>query len=303
MSFALGITRVLEDLGFILYAGTLIFGVLVWPRTQHPGRLVRLVAIGIAVLIITTLARPALNLASGGLLGDQITRAAGTIMIIQLAALAGSAFFLPDLLRLTATRWRRVVVVGLVVLVAVTLSLRSTAVGGRWAAVEMISTAAHVLASAAWFGGLVALLVLLVPGERLGGVAQLTPAFSRIRLISIAVLIVTGIVQVLTTAGASALITGYGVVLLIKVVLFAALLVASAYGRTWVARVTFRAAYVGAMVSRGPGPSEESPTDDSSRDGSSPGDRALAVVLRAELALGVVIVAVTSGLVGLTPVG
>ena len=308
MNAALGFLRVLQDIGFILYAGTMIFWVLVWPQVQLPARLVRLVAIGIAVLIITTVDRPALHLADGGLPLDQLTGAAGAIMIIQLAALVGSAFFLPDLVRSTTTGRRLVVVAVLVVLVAVTLSLQSGVVAGRWAVVEVISTSAHVLATSAWFGGLAALLVLLRPGQGMGRVLPLVPAFSRVRLISVVVLIVTGIVQVFTTAGASALLTRYGVVLLVKVVLFAAVLVASAYGRTWVARVTFRAAYVGSMVSQDPGPADaDHDADPRDRrptgDGSTPGDRALAVVLRAEVALALVIVAVTSVLVGLTPVG
>ncbi|ELP68027.1 copper resistance CopC/CopD family protein [Streptomyces turgidiscabies] len=99
--------------------------------------------------------------------------------------------------------------------------------------VAMTSSVLHLLAMAAWLGGLAALLTLLQAEEPLP--ASTVTRFSRLAFASVAVLTVTGVYQSWRGLGSWDAITGtsYGRILIAKVCAVALLLVAAGFSRRW----------------------------------------------------------------------
>jgi len=288
VQFALGANRVLTYAGYVLVAGTFTFWVLVWPQGRGAVRLVWLAIIGTVLLTVATLAGPGLQIILGGrLLGDTIGSLTGASLVVRLAALAGVAFFLPDLVRREMVGGRRVAALVLVMVIAATLVSQSDATRGAWAMAKIIATTGHLLATAAWLGGLVAMTTVLLPRGNLDGLNRLMPRFSVVATVSVIVLALTGVVHALAVAGGVVpLVTSrYGLVLLIKLLLFGGMLLLGNRCRAYAARVAFRASY----------------PSDSIETARSLGVRGLAVVLGAELAIALVILGTTSVLVAFAP--
>jgi copper transport protein len=149
---------------------------------------------------------------------------------------------------------------------------------------------AHVIAMSAWIGGLVVLLAVLpaatrqlAPPDRTRLLAAALTRFSAIALGCVAVLLVTGTVQSIVHIGSwsAVLDTGFGRAVLIKVVLLAALVAVGAVNRRRVVPALGRLAEAGSA----PGPA----------------GRLLRRTLRAEVALVVALLGVTSALVSYPP--
>jgi putative copper export protein len=150
----------------------------------------------------------------------------------------------------------------------------------------------HSVATAAWIGGLLGLAVLVSPAiARLGAddrtrlAAAVVVRFSALALTAVAVLVVTGVYRALAEIPLDDLLdTGYGRALLVKLGLFAVLLVGGAYNRMVVHPRLERAAL-----------------------GLDPDDRgaaaALRVSVRAELVVAGVLLVAVAVLLGLAPPG
>jgi len=284
---ALGVTRVIAYSGYVLLAGIFTFWSLVWPEGRSDRRLVVLVVAGIALMLVSTLGAPAIRMLIGGeLTGDIFSPLGGAAMMVQLAALAAAAFFLVDIVRQPIVGWRRVLVLGLVVVLAATLVAQTDAVAGHWEGLKIIAAAGHVLATAAWLGGLVALAAVLIRRSNLQELDRLIPRFTVIVNVSVAILVLTGLVHAVAAAGGffPLVDSRYGLVLLIKVVLFVAMVVLGNLGRRYAARVAFRRMHYPAEML-----------------GTNTGMRSLTVVLGAELAIAFVILSTTSLLVLVAP--
>ncbi|WP_129841411.1 copper resistance protein CopC [Streptomyces sp. RFCAC02] len=126
---------------------------------------------------------------------------------------------------------------------AATWSMSEHASTGRQTGLAIPADVAHLLAVAAWLGGLATLLTLLarspLPLPR-AAVAR----YSAVALTSVAVLAVTGLYQSWRQVGLSwdALTgTSYGQLLMVKVALVAAMLVAAGFSRRWTGRLMDRA--------------------------------------------------------------
>jgi copper transport protein len=107
-------------------------------------------------------------------------------------------------------------------------------------ALLVASDTAHVLCMSAWLGGLVLLLAavpaairVLSPRERTPLLAGVVGRFSRMALIAVALLALTGVIQSLSlVASFGALIdTAYGRLVLAKIVLLSALVALGAYNQ------------------------------------------------------------------------
>jgi putative copper export protein len=287
LNLALGANRMLGYAGYVLLAGTFMFWVLVWPEGRSDHRLVTLAAGGTALMVVSTLGAPAISILLGShLLGYALTPVGGAAALVRLAALAAVAFFLVDLVGASITDWRLVLAVAVVAVLAGSLVASSDAVGGRWQLAKIVATYGHVLATAAWLGGLVALAAVLIPRENVQELDRLIPRFSAVARFSVITLVVTGFLHAVAITGSvRALVTStYGLVLLIKVTVFAAMLLLGNHGRRYAARVTFRRLHTPGDIAR------------------SSGVQALAVVMGAELAIAVVILGVTTALVMVAPV-
>jgi copper transport protein len=149
---------------------------------------------------------------------------------------------------------------------------------------------AHVIAMSAWIGGLVVLLAVLpaatrrlAPADRTRLLAASLPRFSAIALACVVVLLVTGTVQSIVHIGSwdAVLDTGFGRAVLIKLGLLAALVAVGAVNRRRVVPALDRLAAAG----------------------SAPGAAGMLLrrMLRAEVALVVAVLGVTSALVSYPP--
>lgn len=110
------------------------------------------------------------------------------------------------------------------------------------AALNLLADTLHMAAAAAWTGGLVVLLAVAFPAgrgmddaDRVTLMAPVVTRFSRLALISVAVLVATGSYRSLMEVRALQALTGteYGVVLITKLALFAPLLGLGLVNRKW----------------------------------------------------------------------
>jgi len=287
VDLALGANRVLTYAGYVLLAGTLTFWSVVWPDGRRNRRLVVLVLTGIAAMIMGTLAGPAVQLVFGGrLLGDIVSPLGGAAQLVRLAALVAAMVFLPDIISGAVVGWRRIVALSLVVVIAASMVAQSDAIGGPWEIAKIGATGLHVLATCAWLGGLVALAAVLIPGEKVQELDRLIPRFSRVAQLSVATLVVTGIVHALAVTGGVYQLASsrYGLVLLIKITIFGLMLLMGNEGRKYAARAACRQSHL--------------QPDAPLRAG---GISTLAVVMGAELCIAFVILSTTALLVMVAP--
>jgi putative copper export protein len=287
VDLALGANRVLTYAGYVLLAGTLTFWSVVWPDGRRNRRLVVLALTGTAAMIMGTLSSPVIQLIFGGrLLGDVVSPLGGAAQLVRLAALVAAMFFLPDIISGAVVGWRRIVALTLVVVIAASMVAQSDAIGGPWEIAKIGATGLHVLATCAWLGGLVALAAVLIPGENVHELDRLIPRFSRVAQLSVATLVITGIVHALAVAGGVYQLASsrYGLVLLIKIAIFGLMLLMGNEGRKYAARAAFRQSHL--------------QPDAPLRAG---GISTLAVVMGAELCIAFVILSTTSLLVMVAP--
>ncbi|MFE0456377.1 copper resistance protein CopC [Streptomyces sp. NPDC058914] len=161
----------------------------------------------------------------------------GIALVVRLALLAAAAVLLlrqrrRERLSPATLAAASVLAVGL----ALTWAAAEHASAGIQVPVAMTSSVLHLLATAAWLGGLTALLTLLHRGALPAAVAA---RFSRLAAASVAVLAVTGVYQSWRGLGSLDALTdsSYGRLLLAKLAAVALLLTAGMLSRRWTGRL------------------------------------------------------------------
>lgn len=227
--------------------GPLLFGLLVWlparrrltgataaadERVTHLLR--RLSQIGLAVLVVGTLGfaltQAWLN-SPGSWLAAAFAGRIGLLLALRVllaAVLLLLVWRLPLLVpgRPVSLWWLAAGGAGLILL---TFSLQShnAALGGSQAILATVMDWLHLLATAAWMGGLLALALLLRPNQLEAGMRQaLVPRFSRLALLSVLTLSLTGLYSAITHVRTLEALwaTTYGRMVTAKSLLFALLL-------------------------------------------------------------------------------
>ncbi|MFD4232843.1 copper resistance CopC/CopD family protein [Streptomyces sp. NPDC058542] len=122
--------------------------------------------------------------------------------------------------------------------IAATWAMSEHASTGIQASIAMPVDVAHLLAVAAWLGGLASLLVALYRTPDIGSAA--VRRFSSVAFGSVVVLAATGIYQSWRQVGSWSALTGtrYGQLLILKVALIAVLLAVAWFSRRWTGRLT-----------------------------------------------------------------
>jgi putative copper resistance protein D len=142
--------------------------------------------------------------------------------------------------RVAGLRWLALAsATGLVASIAWTGHAGSTA--GELGIFHLVSDTLHLVAAATWIGGLasLALFLAVVPRKHGRGSAALVQdaaqRFSTLGIVSVATLLVTGIVNTGILVGSlhALLVTDYGRLLMLKIVLFAVMLGFAAVNRFW----------------------------------------------------------------------
>lgn len=182
-----------------------------------------------------------------------------------------------------------------------TISLAGHATTGILPGWAVVADVAHLLGVAAWIGGLAVVLVAVLPGPETPDASSMGPpvtSFSSMAPWAIALVVTSGVFQAWRQVGSFGALTGtdYGTVLIVKLVVFAVLLLVA-----WMSRTALRDRIA---LSADTDPHDEA-GDPMTRDELEVADRYLAGRLRrlvaVEVALAVVIFGVTAVLVNAQP--
>ena len=215
--------RVASFMGLVLLLGGPLFVMTVrrWPTEGEQRREQIFLGIGAALLVVGAVA---LLLEQGGRAPPRLAAlltARGLAGVIVLGAAAALAQRRVRAIALAA---------GVVAALSATFVSHAAATG---ALVQIALDLVHVLAAGAWAGGVVAILAVMLPSARSlppGDLGRVVTRFSTFALVTVAVLVLTGVVQgVLRLSLVQDLWeTPYGIAVLAKVVLLAVALVAAA---------------------------------------------------------------------------
>jgi len=243
---ALTLDRLISYGGFVLWAGTLTFWSLIWPGGHRDRRLFGLALAGAGLLMAGTVAEPLIRLG----LGDQpLTEFApplvGAAVLVRLAVLIASAFFLVDLVSAAVTGGRRVVAIIAVTVVAATMAIQPSANGGGDTVLATLGAVGYLLATAAWLGGLGGLALVLRPGGTARPSDHLLARFSPVAMLSLVVLVVIGAGAALAASGGpdGQSDVRFWPVVAVKIGFLGALLFLVSQFRRYAARVAFRQLY------------------------------------------------------------
>jgi copper transport protein len=311
-----GVVRFLAFGGLTVLVGSVVFLTWLWPAGADDRRARRVVAGAWSAGVVATVLSIPLQgaYAAGGTLGDvlstdvvadELGTRTGRSWVVRLILLALAAYVVPRLGRFGATASRVVAVAGGLAVLA-TVTLTGHAVSGDLVPLAVVADLVHLSGVSVWLGGLALLVaaVLWVPGGAEDDGADEVPddrvavvdRFSQVAFGAVVAIVVSGVVQGWRQVGGYDALTEttYGRLLLVKVLLVAAILVAAAFSRSWVRqRAVARPARV--ALSPGPGAVAVSP------GGGRPPIRDLRWSVAAEVGLAVLVLAVTAMLVNAVP--
>ncbi|MEU3971791.1 copper resistance CopC/CopD family protein [Streptomyces bacillaris] len=292
-----GIARYIAYAGFILLVGGAAFVLGCWPRGATARPMQRLVVRGWITLTAATLAMLLLRnpYTGSGKFADAfdldglqavLDTKPGAALVSRLLLLGAAALFIAVLFGTYARREDAVEKRDLTFGLAVGGGVVAAGIAATWAMSEHASTGIqagiampvdvlHLLAVAAWLGGLVSLLVALYRTPDIG--SEAVRRFSRVAFGSVLVLAATGIYQSWRQVGSWSALTGtrYGQLLIVKVALIVLLLAVAWFSRRWTGRLTDAGTASGASVTSEPSvASEASGSSVTSEDAAEPGETA-----------------------------
>jgi copper transport protein len=273
-----GLGRYVSYAGFVVLAGGAAFVLACWPRGSGVRAVQRLVVSGWVALTAATLSLLLLRGSYTGsgkagdvfdleLLGQVLQTKTGAALVSRLLLLAAAALFVAVLFGAYDKREdeeKRDLTFGLAVGgtvvaagLAATWAMSEHASSGLQPGIAMPVDVGHLLAVAAWLGGLTTLLVALhrAPADTPVGTAAVR-RFSRVALGSVVALVVTGTYQSWRQLGSWSAFTDtrYGRLLLVKLGLVALLVGVAWISRRWTGRLAERTTTedpAGAVPTRG----------------------------------------------------
>jgi copper transport protein len=315
-----GAVRFLAFGGLTVLVGSVVFLAWLWPAGAADRRARRVVGGAWAASVVATVLSIPLQGAyavggslgdafSGDVIADELGTRTGRSWVVRLLLLAAAAVVLPRLARLGATTRRAVSVVGGVALLA-TVTLTGHAVSGDLVPLAVLADLVHLAGVSVWLGGLVVLVAALLwppPGasavegedaDELGDRIAVVDRFSQVAFGAVVAIVASGVLQAWRQLGGYDALTEttYGRLLLVKVALVAAMLVGAAFSRSWVRQ---RAGARSAHLALSPGPGAVAASE---RAGSGPSRlQLLRWSVAAEVAIAVLVLAVTAALVNAVP--
>ncbi|MEU6661706.1 copper resistance protein CopC [Streptomyces sp. NPDC046821] len=255
-----GIARYLSYAGFVLAIGGAAFILACWPRGAGIRPVQRVVVSGWITLTGATLALLLMRGSYTGsgavgdifdlsLLGQVLQTKPGAALVSRLLLLAAAALFIAVLFgayeKRTDPKEKKDLTFGLAIGgtvvaagLAATWAMAEHASTGIQAGIAMPVDVLHLLAVAAWLGGLTTLLVALYRAPSIE--ASAVRRFSRVAFASVAALAATGLYQSWRQVGSWSALTGtrYGQLLLVKVGLVAVLVGIAWVSRKWTGRLS-----------------------------------------------------------------
>jgi copper transport protein len=234
--------------GLVLLVGPALILALLWPARlsrRGPARvvwtgagLVALSTVGGLLLQAPYTTGAALTDLTGADLRQVFGSQFGAAHLVRLVVLAGSALLLVPLLRGAIGTVERALLAAFGVIAVGTWPLSGHPAGSPVPAVSVVVDSVHLTSMAIWLGGLVMLVGFLLRQADERELGAILPVWSRWAALAVASLLLAGLTQALIEVGTpSALVgTSYGRLLMIKVALFAAVVVVAAYSRRLVGR-------------------------------------------------------------------
>jgi copper transport protein len=319
---AYGVTRWLVFAGLALLIGAAVFALAVWPGARSSRRARRLVIGGWLALVGGTVAGLFLYgpYAAGLGLGDvtQLSLLGHTVgirfgqvaigrlvMLVLALPVLYAATVPPDRVGRRLARGAGPLGAVLAVALAATPGYAGHAVTGRWVTGAVVADTLHVLAVSIWLGGLVLLVAVLLPGRDVARLRDALPRWSRLAAGCLAVIVASGTFQAWRQVGTLGALrsTDYGRLLIVKVILFAGMVVLASFSRDIVfhlfpgARLaTRRAVPVVAGGADDVGPGDDPNASDEART-----LRVLRRSVWVEITVGAAVLAVTALLVNAPP--
>ncbi|MET0420959.1 MAG: copper resistance protein CopC [Acidimicrobiia bacterium] len=245
------IARAVLYASLALLIGGMLFLAWVFPSGRAVKRACRIVWIGWWATALVTVAGIALEGAYAAALGlsklfdpsvwgDVLDTRYGKVALVRLALLAVAAPLLRAGLRCgrAVPRWWVAPAALVAIALAATPGVAGHASTGDYVGLALVSDTLHVLAMAAWIGGLVLLVAVVLVKPLPDGLRPAVNRFSALALGAVATLMVTGGFQAWRQVGSLNALkdTDFGRLLLAKLVVFAAMVVAAAFSREIVNR-------------------------------------------------------------------
>ncbi|MBX6748283.1 MAG: copper resistance protein CopC [Micromonosporaceae bacterium] len=316
---ALPVARWIGYAGLVLFVGAALVLTLLWPRRLDRRGPLRVARIGAGLVALGTVLALALQVPyiAGGGLGDVtgsdvrevLSSQYGAAHLVRLGVLGAALVLVQAVAKGRAWSADKTL---LGVLGAIGVGTWSVAGHAAATPVPTVSIAAdmvHLAAMSIWLGGLVMLALFLLPRGTASELAAIVPVWSRWATYAVGALVLTGVAQSLLEVNPLSTLfrTTYGWVLVAKVALVGVVLAVAFVSRQTVPRIA------GAPVAEA---SEAEPPEDELQDEEAPAEEApaeehpggdgaavrrLRTLVLAEAAIALVIIAVTSVLVQLTP--
>jgi len=322
-----GLLRGVAYTGAVLLVGGTSFLAWLWPAGMSRPRPRRLVGVGWLVSVVGAGALFLLqgpygaglgvgDLVDPGLAVGTIGTQYGKLILLRLVVLAFAA---GALRRLAAAHGDdiaapRSALAGLGVVFLVTFSLSEH--GGQGSLVPVWATldALHLAAASVWVGGLAMLAYAMLRRSTAADLAAVLPRWSRLAMVAVLTLVVTGTAAAWRQIGSIGALTGtdYGLLVLSKVAALIVMLVLGDIGRRWIIRSTATgapaviefavAAAVAGPQSTSAGTPTATPTVQETPAGPvAPSIGRLRASVSAEVAIAVVVLGLTAALVNTVP--
>ena len=262
VSALFALTRWVGFAGLVLLVGGAAFLVLVWPTGRGEPRVRRLVWTGWGTTASTALSLPLESLYASGqglgrlldtsLLDPTLHGNYGRMLSVRLVALAVLALLVGHVIDSPSERnddgersWQIDTGAMVALVVFVTYAASGHAATGIQSPLAVLSDTLHLAAMATWIGGVVMLAACLLPRGGSRELAHGLPVFSRLAVVCVATLVTTGLYQTWRQVGTLPALwsTGYGRLLLVKIVVFLVLV-----GLGYLSHLAVRRRYVVPVV-------------------------------------------------------
>jgi copper transport protein len=238
-----------------LLIGAAAFLVLVWPAGRESKGAARLVWAGWIGAVVATVVGIALDGAYAAALplgdalkpsviSDVLDTRFGRVWLLRLVLLAIAIPFLRLLVNRRPVveyplpRWWRPAAAAVAIGLLLTPGLSGHAGTGDLVPLALIADVAHVGGVSLWLGGLVVLLAVVLRRKHLEELRTVVPAYSRLALAAISVIVVSGAFQAWRQLGSLSNLrdTDYGKLLAAKLLAFGVLIITAAFSREIVNR-------------------------------------------------------------------
>ena len=227
--------------GLVLLVGPTLVLALLWPQRLSRAAPTRLAYAGLGLIAFSTVVELWLQAPyttgggyfDGGAMRDVLASQFGTTHLVRLAVLVAGAFLLRPVLSGRGGTADRALLAILGVVGLATWPLSGHPSASPVPSVSVVVDATHLAGMAVWLGGLVMLVGFLLPQADERELGAILPVWSRWAALAVAGLFLAGTIQALIEVGTVSALFGttYGRVIIVKIVLFSAVIAVAAYSR------------------------------------------------------------------------